>query len=270
MHALNLRFAGRYFVVLVAFIILLCTVSTPVQAVTAGIKIKNPPVLLYGDSIGVEVTPYMRRSIRRTLHADLISRAFFGYNACDWHDQAKIDSKQYAPRFVIIMFVGNYLTPCMTANGASPSPKKITRVTTRYITQLIANFPNSTIILSGFGRSIDQELIREQTHSVTFTDVLNQSLFQLARRTDNRYVSVARSLYNSEGKAKRFLSCSKETDGNLCPQSSKVAVRSPDGLHLCPVAYTINEAGVTAPCRVAIPGAARVAADIMRVLVLVR
>jgi hypothetical protein len=172
--------------------------------------------------------------------------------------------------FVIIVFVGNYLTPCMTANGASPSPKQITQVTTRYIKQLIANFPKSTIILTGFGRSIDQELIRAQTHSVTFTDVLNQSLFQLARRTDNRYVSVARSLYNSKGKAKRFLPCSKETDGNLCPRSRKVAVRSPDGLHLCPVAYTINESGVTAPCRVAIPGAARVAADIMRTLALVR
>ena len=270
MHDLNLRFAGRRFVVLVAFFILLSTTSTPVDAATPSAKIKSSPVLLYGDSIGVEVTPYLRRSIRRTLDTDLISRAFFGYNACDWHDQAKIDSQQYAPKFVIIVFVGNYLTPCMTANGASPSPKQITQVTTRYIKQLIANFPKSTIILTGFGRSIDQELIRAQTHSVTFTDVLNQSLFQLARRTDNRYVSVARSLYNSKGKAKRFLPCSKETDGNLCPRSRKVAVRSPDGLHLCPVAYTINEAGVTAPCRVAIPGAARVAADIMRVLTSVR
>ena len=105
MHDLKLRITNRHFVVLVAFFILLSTVSTSVEAATPSAKIKSSPVLLYGDSIGGEVTPYLRRSIRRTLDTDLISRAFFGYNACDWHDQAKIDSQQYAPKFVIIVFV---------------------------------------------------------------------------------------------------------------------------------------------------------------------
>ncbi|MSO59006.1 MAG: SGNH/GDSL hydrolase family protein [Ilumatobacteraceae bacterium] len=263
MPALHLRFARAS--VLLACIITFCAVS-PVTATPLVVATKTPPVLLYGDSIGVEISSYLAGNLQTTLNARLVTRAFFGYNACDWLDQAKLDAQKYAPKYVVIMFAGNYLTPCMTAFGASPSPAKITRVTTQQIERLINYFPNSTIILTGFARSIDQELIRQQTHSVTFTDVLNQSLFKLARRTNNSYVSVARSLYNSAGKAKRFLSCTKSSDGNLCPRSHKITVRSPDGLHLCPVEYTINESGVITPCQIPIPGAARVAADIMRAI----
>ncbi len=251
--------------ILFACIITFCA-TAPVKSSHLKAAIETPPVLLYGDSIGVEISNYLEKNLRTTSKARLITRAFFGYNACDWLDQAKSDAKKYSPKYIVIMFVGNYLTPCMTAFGSLPSPSKITRVTIDQIERLITYFPKAIIILTGFGRSIEQELIRQQTRSVTFTDILNQSLFQLAKRTNNRYVSVARSLYDSAGRAKRFLPCSKEIDGNLCPQSRKVAVRSPDGLHLCPVAYTVNKSGVTTPCPVPIPGAARVAADVMRAI----
>jgi hypothetical protein len=67
---------------------------------------KRPgPVLMYGDSLLEEASPYVRST-------DQV-RAFGGTALCDWVDNIAKASVLEQPSVMVIEFVGNNVTPCM-------------------------------------------------------------------------------------------------------------------------------------------------------------
>jgi hypothetical protein len=64
------------------------------------------PVLMYGDSLLEEASPYVRSS-------DEI-RAFGGTALCDWIDGMAAASVTEQPSVMVVEFVGNNVTPCMS------------------------------------------------------------------------------------------------------------------------------------------------------------
>jgi hypothetical protein len=63
------------------------------------------PVLMYGDSLLVQATPYLRST-------DEV-RAYGGTALCDWVDKIAHASAVEQPSMLVVEFVGNDLTPCM-------------------------------------------------------------------------------------------------------------------------------------------------------------
>jgi hypothetical protein len=64
------------------------------------------PVIMYGDSLLEEASPYVRSS-------DEI-RAFGGTALCDWVDAIATASVTEQPSMMVVEFVGNDVTPCMS------------------------------------------------------------------------------------------------------------------------------------------------------------
>jgi hypothetical protein len=74
---------------------------TPNQAATR----HRGPVIMYGDSLLVQATPYLRST-------DEV-RAYGGTALCDWVDKIARASAVEQPSVLVVEFVGNDLTPCM-------------------------------------------------------------------------------------------------------------------------------------------------------------
>ena len=77
--------------------------STPAARSTA--TRSRGPVLIYGDSLIEQASPYLRS-------ADQI-RAFGGTALCDWVDNMAKAAAVEQPSVMVVEFVGNDVTPCM-------------------------------------------------------------------------------------------------------------------------------------------------------------
>lgn len=215
----------------------------------------QPPVILYGDSIGYEISPYLRTKLMLTTKRRLVSRTFGGTNACDFLGLAKEDRVVYQPKYVVIVFVGNFFTSCMGFVGQMPTVSALTDRTIAGIKNLMAHFPKSHFFLLGFARPVTSQAAHD-AGAITTTDLLNWKLSQLARATNSTYVTATRVLYDWNGRAQISLPCSRQLDGGLCGPSGRVTVRSPDGVHLCP-STPPAVLGVLPTCAVPSPGALR-------------
>jgi hypothetical protein len=79
--------------------------SRPASNPAAAIQ-PHGQVLMYGDSLLEEASPYVRSS-------DQI-RAFGGTALCDWVDSMAAASVTEQPSVMVVEFVGNNVTPCMS------------------------------------------------------------------------------------------------------------------------------------------------------------
>ena len=78
--------------------------STPGKPSSTGSR-ADGPVLMYGDSLLVQASPYLRST-------DEV-RAYGGTALCDWVDKIAQASSVEQPSMLVVEFVGNDLTPCM-------------------------------------------------------------------------------------------------------------------------------------------------------------
>jgi hypothetical protein len=76
--------------------------STPARSTASR---SRGPVLIYGDSLIEQATPYLRST-------DQI-RAFGGTALCDWVDKMAQAAAVEQPSVMVVEFVGNDVTPCM-------------------------------------------------------------------------------------------------------------------------------------------------------------
>ncbi len=216
----------------------------------------QPPVLLYGDSIGSEISPYLKSRLSLAPRVKLVSRVYGGTNACDWLGLAKADNTTYKPKYVVIIFTGNRFTPCTRVIGDQPTLTQAIDMTVSGVRNLMSNFPTAHFFLVGFPRSVAAQEKRD-AGLITGTDLLNWKLSKLAQTSRSTYVSTPNVMYDSDGRAQRTLPCTKELDGFFCGTSGIVTVRAPDGGHLCPVSSDAV-LGVIPKCQVPSPGANRI------------
>lgn len=220
------------------------------------------PVVLYGDSIGYEISVYLRSRLFAATKRKLVSRVFGGTNACDFLGMAKQDRLTLKPKYVVILFTGNTFTPCTGFVGKQPTVAERVNVTMKGIKDLMAQFPGSRIFLVGFVRNVNRQADFD-AGVVGAIDILNFQLALLALATRNSYVSTAKVLYDKDGRAQMQLPCSAALDGFWCGKSGVVTVRAPDGGHLCPESPPAIQ-GVLPSCQVPSPGANRVVSVVLR------
>jgi hypothetical protein len=79
--------------------------SSPTRRPSASSGQSKGPVLIYGDSLIEQASPYLRST-------DEI-RAFGGTALCDWVDSMAQAASVEQPSMMVVEFVGNDVTPCM-------------------------------------------------------------------------------------------------------------------------------------------------------------
>lgn len=231
--------------------------TTTTRAPAATTTTTPPPVMLYGDSIGYEIAPYLKRKLQLRAKRNVVARVFGGTNACDWLGTAKEDRIVYKPKYVVVIFTGNAFTQCVGFVGQLPTMVQRIDRTLDGIKQLMATLKGSHFFLLGFARSIKAQADKDRG-LITTMDLLNWRLARLALDTGSTYVSATRVLYDANGRAQMKLPCTLALDGWMCGPSGLVTVRAPDGGHLCPIT-TPAVLGVLPGCKFPSPGANRFA-----------
>jgi hypothetical protein len=91
--------------VLAAFAGFASSSSSPTSTAQSTRSKSRGPVLVYGDSLIEQASPYLQSS-------DQV-RAFGGTALCDWVDKMARAATVEQPSVMVVEFVGNDLTPCM-------------------------------------------------------------------------------------------------------------------------------------------------------------
>jgi hypothetical protein len=220
-------------------------------------------VELWGDSLSWQSASYWTPKMTAGHHATVRTRVFGGTAPCDWLPDLKSELNPanrsgFHPQVVVLQFVGNAWTPCMS-NGtvAMSADEIISKYRGDLLTAIgIAQSAHATIYLAsspipGFQASV----YSGQTPMGTM-----YSQLAAAYPGTVRFLDGATPL-EWKGKYTATLPCGpgETCTGRWADGTSTVIVRQSDGIHFCPVTVQVVR-GVPSMCPVYSPGAARFAA----------
>ncbi|MEO1058430.1 MAG: GDSL-type esterase/lipase family protein [Actinomycetota bacterium] len=206
----------------------------------------NPVAILYGDSLSWESRPHFIAALSGRPGLAVYERTFGGTAICDWRDQMNSDLAALRPGVVVVQFSGNAFGSCMHNNNG---PARGDALIAKYAAD--ANAVVSTF--QGTGTQVvfaSSPIDRDGSPRIGRINNVYRSL--AADRPQVDYVDAAASVLNN-GRFATMLPC---LPAEPCGASGHNMVRSPDGLHFCPMLYEV-ELGVTTPCPVRSSGAFR-------------
>lgn len=180
-------------------------------------------VVLVGDSLAVEAAQFLPTLVEPST---LVSQVFGGTAPCDWLDT---DLQLNADSVLVISFIGNAGSPCMAdgvggfLQGQAILDKYRTDVSVLIET---ARSAGARVLLVGQPARVDSAASNE------VVDGLNALYTELASVEGIAFVDAGAQVENPDGTYAVVLACLQNEP--LCDASGSNAVRSDDGLHLCP------------------------------------
>jgi hypothetical protein len=166
---------------------------------------RQGPVLMYGDSLLEEASPYVRTT-------DQV-RAFGGTALCDWVDNIARASVLEQPSVMVVEFVGNNLTPCMEGY--------------RTPEQVRAKYEADAARLK---QRVDAPILWVGPPEFRHGPPATKGLFE----TEPLFVDAGAAVLSSGGYANTLPCLADEGRGRGCDDTGRIRVRSPDGTHFCP------------------------------------
>jgi hypothetical protein len=223
-------------------------------AVAAAVKAPKRRVILYGDSLALEARDYFALSIQSGDEAVVVDRTFGGTAICDWLDRMRRDVRDLQPTAVVLEFVGNNVTPCMRGpDGPLTGGALVQKYDddARIATAIFAGVGVRVYWMGGPRISGLREI-----EFTGIRDVYEAEPTRLTFATPPldrvRYSDAGRSLLE-DGHYTTTLPCAPSEGAAQGCVDQRIAVRGPDGLHLCPVELDREANG----CPVYSGGAAR-------------
>ena len=236
----------------------LAAVTAAMAVVAAGLAVawavrdrgRPVEVVLYGDSLAAQSSSFFQAAV--TAHHRVVVRqhVFGGTAICDWlGDMRRTVAQSPRPKAVVLEFSGDDLTPCMR-DPATGQPLRRPALVARYqadaeeATRIFGNGP----VVYWVGPPVDRDLAANAV--VTALRAVYQEVPQ--RFSNARYVDAGAAVLD-QGRYTDWLPClladrcpSRASDATLvsrAPDGTLLArVRSPDGIHFCPVAAPENGA----------------------------
>jgi hypothetical protein len=187
-------------------------------------------VVLVGDSIGSEAAPYLEATLDG---APMVSHTYGGTAPCDWSvDRLDISRGDV----VVLTFTGNSFTPCMEDGSGGHLHGEA----------LVTKYANDLRSIVGRIRDLgaDALLVGQPERGPRAIDAdvvagLNAAYQSLADELDGvSYVDAGAAVETDDGDFAADLPCLP--DERECGPSGRIAVRNPDGVHLCPQAITLQ------------------------------
>jgi hypothetical protein len=204
------------------------------NATTGGDAHHPPLVALFGDSLASEAEPYFNWLIEGSRKAVVADFTFGGTAACDWLPKMQHVAVTLRPEVAVLEFVGNTFTACMR----SCQPESETAVE-RYcsaISSAIAIFSRVHTHVYLVGTPIDREQWEGHDPRASALDRAFESL-ATQRRREVTYIDAGRAVEGPNGSYTLTMRCLffEPCTGPVVDGERTNIVRSPDGVHFCPV-----------------------------------
>jgi hypothetical protein len=189
-------------------------------------------IVLYGDSLATQAEPYFRLAVSVHHKAALEYKSFPGTAICDWLHDMSTTAKSFHPRAVVMEFSGDSLTPCMRDHRTGP-PLAGAALVAKYRTdadRAMSIFTRPTVYWVGAPPTADpaESAIGAQVRAIY------QALS--GKFPNAKYVDAGAAV-TDHGNYTQYLPC-LSFEPCLGPRQNGVQVnqvRSPDGIHFCPV-----------------------------------
>jgi hypothetical protein len=224
------RFSPKLALLLIASIGVMGYVATkPSEAVTA------KTALIYGDSVTQE-SRFMIAEFSATKSGwTHVTRSWGGTAPCDWLTWLPNDLAIYQPSIVAISTMGNNLTDCMKDASGIPLQVGSQDYYNRYRSDLSSFM--SQVTATGSKLVFMKAPPAQDAARNTAITQLNSIATELAGQYHGVSISsTARNAVSSSGKYIQYKKClTTETVTQGCGSDGKIAIRSWDGLHLCPI-----------------------------------
>lgn len=214
---------------------------------------QHDEVVLLGDSIAEETAPYLRELVRPKT---LLDREFGGTAPCDWLDK---DLFAKRGRTVVVSFTGNSLTPCM--RGSSGDQLRGQALVDKYrsdLTALVTEIRRAGAEVLLVGQPERGPAASDGASGRIAVSGLNDIYEDLATNEGVSFVDAGATVETADGAFTTTLPCAPGEA--QCGPDGRNAVRSEDGVHLCPVRSP-------SPCAVYASGAFRFARAIAAAII---
>jgi hypothetical protein len=221
-------------------------------------------VVLFGDSLSGEAQPYYTKLMAATGQTVLVYDSFGGTAVCDWLPTMRRVEATIHPNAVELEFSGNALTPCM--DGIKPD-------TAAYYRKYKADTEAAIKIFVPAGAHvylIGAPISRSEKSDPNWQDAVNRQYADIAHSDPIHltYVDAGAAVETPSHTYAQTLPCLplEPCIGPVVDGVPSNIVRSPDGVHFCPVSSG-NRAGIVGGCASYSSGAFRYAVAIVVALV---
>jgi hypothetical protein len=196
-------------------------------------------VALWGDSLAWEAQGPFKDTVTAAGGTSLLVHTFGGTAPCDWLDDIRKQSRRWHPTVAVLAFSGNTGSRCMKdrdlvdayRDDVADAVARLTRGGAHVL--LVEAPPRLDQPVSTAGRTpLDQ----------VWADIADDL-------PDTTVVPAGREVTAPDGRFARTLPC---RPGEQCGPAGQVTVRSPDGVHFCPL-----QMPPVTPCPVPSAGADR-------------
>lgn len=204
-------------------------------------------VILWGDSLAWESQDAFAAALRGGGVDDVRIRTWGGTAVCDWMDDIRDQSRRWKPTTAVLSFSGNAATECIRGRNLIDAYRQDTVEAVD-----VLHRRGIDVVL------VDAPAREDQDVGADGLTALNRVWRQIASGHPEVRVAPAALAVTQDGHFTRTLPC---LPGEMCEPGGIVTVRSPDGVHFCPVAQPPMTA-----CPVMAPGAVRFGKETARLV----
>jgi hypothetical protein len=216
-------------------------------------------IILYGDSLSAEASPYFADELARTTTALVIPKTIPGTGPCSAMDAMRSDATLH-PDVVVIQYVGNNAMPCARdANGNRLTGQALTdryEADVRAEVDLFASQGTKVVLVGG----PDAPGLPGGA-TLQIADAYQRIVDEWDDRAFGRvrYADAAGTVTGPDHRFVDKLPCAPDEGPAQGCTNGEVEVRSPDQAHFCPAE------GIYMVCPVPNPGARRFGFEMARV-----
>ena len=199
-------------------------------------------VALWGDSLAWEAQDDFSADVTAAGGTSLLLHTYGGTAPCDWLSDIRKQSRSWHPTVAVLAFSGNAGTACMKGRDVDTAYRADVRAAVARLTR-----DGAKVLLVDAPPRSDQAV---DAAGLTQLDQVWRTI--AAEEPDTTVVAAGRAVTDPAGRFATRLPCGP---GDPCPPGAgQVTVRSPDGVHFCPI-----EQPPMTRCPVPSAGAARYA-----------
>lgn len=178
-------------------------------------------VVLWGDSLAFEAAAPFQSTVEAQSGAAVLTRTFGGTAVCDWFEDMVVQLREWKPTVAVLAFSGNTVSACMRGRDVVGAYRE--------------DAADAVLLLTAAGVRVD--LVEAPPRPDQRLDASgNIVLHYVWEEIDDHYpqtrVVHAGAAVTDHGAWTRRLPCLPHEE---CDPDGTVVVRSPDGVHLCPV-----------------------------------
>jgi hypothetical protein len=193
-------------------------------------------VILYGDSLAFETTPYLGPALTGSKRATFVNRSFPGTAVCDWLPKIARDASPTPPDAVIVTTYGNNISKCGYRGGVKlrTDSAGYWQMYRESIDSALAKFDSRTLVILAAVPAAKPDLASGPSHKARMLQLMRDAATGLSNVS---VIDAGSAVELPGGGYTRSLRCLTDEPCANRPTPGYNLVRALDGLHFCPPIY---------------------------------